>query len=114
MKTISVNLPEAFVKGLEDLVQRGLYANRSEAIRVAVRDLIKRELIESIAYNGIREKNEENPAGKVEESSLFLTPTPSLHFLFDFVSSIPVSGPWNLSQFEPYHSLFSFFEEDLA
>lgn len=58
MKTISVNLPEAFVKGLEDLVQRGLYANRSEAIRVSVRDLLKRELIEPISYNGIREKDE--------------------------------------------------------
>lgn len=58
MKTISVNLPEAFVKGLEDLVQRGLYANRSEVIRVSVRDLLKRELIEPISYNGIREKDE--------------------------------------------------------
>ena len=48
MKTISVNLPEAFVKGLEELVQRGLYANRSEAIRVSVRDLLKRELIEPV------------------------------------------------------------------
>ena len=44
MKTISVNIPEAFVKGLEDLVQKGLYANRSEAIRVSIRDLLKREL----------------------------------------------------------------------
>lgn len=44
MKTISVNIPEAAVKGLEELVQKGLYANRSEAIRVAVRDLIKKEL----------------------------------------------------------------------
>jgi Arc/MetJ-type ribon-helix-helix transcriptional regulator len=47
MKTISVNIPEAFVKGLEDLVQKGLYANRSEAIRVAVRDLLKRELYDA-------------------------------------------------------------------
>lgn len=44
MKTISVNIPEAAVKALEELVQKGLYANRSEAIRVAVRDLIKKEL----------------------------------------------------------------------
>jgi len=58
MKTISVNLPEAFVNGLESLVQRGLYANRSEAIRVAVRDLLKRELVEPIPYsNGVREKD---------------------------------------------------------
>lgn len=44
MKTISVNIPEAFVRGLEELVQKDLYANRSEAIRVAIRDLLKREL----------------------------------------------------------------------
>ncbi|MHA1129906.1 MAG: ribbon-helix-helix domain-containing protein [Candidatus Helarchaeota archaeon] len=47
MKTISVNVPEAFVKGLEELVQKGLYANRSEAIRVAIRDLLKRELYDA-------------------------------------------------------------------
>lgn len=47
MKTISVNVPEAFVKGLEDLVKKGLYANRSEAIRVAIRDILKRELYDT-------------------------------------------------------------------
>lgn len=47
MKTISVNIPEVFVKGLEELVQRDLYANRSEAIRVAIRDLLKRELYDA-------------------------------------------------------------------
>lgn len=44
MKTISVNIPAEFVKGLEELVKRDLYANRSEAIRVAVRELLKNEL----------------------------------------------------------------------
>lgn len=44
MKTISVNVPETFVKGLEDLVEKSMYANRSEAIRVSIRDLLKREL----------------------------------------------------------------------
>lgn len=52
MRTISVNLPEAFVNGLEALVQKGFYANRSEAIRVAVRDLLKRELVEAIVIGG--------------------------------------------------------------
>lgn len=59
MKTISVNIPEAFVKGLEDLVQKGLYANRSEAIRVAIRDLLKRELYnDEYSYTALREKDE--------------------------------------------------------
>jgi Arc/MetJ-type ribon-helix-helix transcriptional regulator len=59
MKTISVNIPEAFVKGLETLVEKGLYANRSEAIRVAIRDLLKRELYDAEApYASVKERNE--------------------------------------------------------
>jgi len=46
MKLISVQLPEAYVKGLENLVQKGFYPNRSEAIRYAIRDLLKKELWE--------------------------------------------------------------------
>ena len=68
MKTISVNLPEAFVEGLEKLVQRGLYANRSEAIRVAVRDILKRELVEPLSYNSLQGKDESVPTGKTEDS----------------------------------------------
>lgn len=44
MKLITVNLPEAYVSGLERLIVEQLYPNRSEAIRIAVRDLLKREL----------------------------------------------------------------------
>ncbi len=59
MKTISVNIPEIHLKGLEELVQKGLYANRSEAIRNAIRDLLKRELYNhEISSSSIREKDE--------------------------------------------------------
>lgn len=44
MKLITVNLPEAYVTGIEQLILEKLYPNRSEAIRIAVRDLLKREL----------------------------------------------------------------------
>lgn len=44
MKLITVNLPEAYVNGIEKLILEKLYPNRSEAIRIAVRDLLKREL----------------------------------------------------------------------
>ena len=65
MKTISVNIPEAFVKGLEDLVKKGLYANRSEAIRVSIRDLLKRELYnDEYSYSSIREKDEKYVKGE--------------------------------------------------
>ena len=43
MKSISVHFPEALLDALEELVQRRLYSNRCEAIRVAVRDLVLRE-----------------------------------------------------------------------
>jgi antitoxin ParD1/3/4 len=40
----SVKLPKAYVKGLDTLVERGNYPTRSEAVRVAIRDLLKKEL----------------------------------------------------------------------
>lgn len=46
MRLITVNLPEAYVNGIERLIVEKLYPNRSEAIRIAVRDLLKRELWE--------------------------------------------------------------------
>ena len=53
MKLISVNLPESYLKVLEILVVDGKFPNRSEAIRVAIRDLIKTEYIieESVSKN---------------------------------------------------------------
>jgi len=44
MKLVSVLLPEAYLEGLDELVRSGMYPSRSAAIRVAVRDLLKREL----------------------------------------------------------------------
>jgi len=32
------------VTDIQELVEKGLYPNRSEAIRIAIRDLLKREL----------------------------------------------------------------------
>jgi Arc/MetJ-type ribon-helix-helix transcriptional regulator len=69
MKLISVNLPESYLKVLEILVAEGKFPNRSEAIRVGIRDLIKTEylieesvkrnlnpgIIESEIVNGIKE-----------------------------------------------------------
>ncbi len=53
MKLISENLPESYLKVLEILVVDGKFPNRSEAIRVAIRDLIKTEYIieESVNRN---------------------------------------------------------------
>ena len=53
MKLISVNLPESYLNVLEILVVDGKFPNRSEAIRVAIRDLIKTEYLieESVNKN---------------------------------------------------------------
>ncbi len=55
MRLISVNLPDAYVDSLDELVDSGYFPNKSEAIRAAVRDMIKNEL------GGIR------PRGKIDE-----------------------------------------------
>jgi Arc/MetJ-type ribon-helix-helix transcriptional regulator len=45
MKLISLNLPETYLEALEVLVAEGRFPNRSEAIRVGIRDLIKTEFL---------------------------------------------------------------------
>jgi hypothetical protein len=44
MQLITVKMSEIYVNGLDKLVESGLYPSRSEAIRVAIRDLLRREL----------------------------------------------------------------------
>ena len=44
LRLITVHMPEHYIDGLDALVERGLYPTRSEAIRTAVRDLLKKEL----------------------------------------------------------------------
>lgn len=40
MKLITLYLPEHYIKALDELVNERFYPNRSEAIRVAIRDLL--------------------------------------------------------------------------
>ncbi|MEB3807092.1 MAG: ribbon-helix-helix domain-containing protein [Desulfurococcales archaeon] len=44
MRLITVKMPEIYVNGIDELVKAGRYSSRSEAIRIAVRELLKREL----------------------------------------------------------------------
>ncbi|MHA2432496.1 MAG: ribbon-helix-helix domain-containing protein, partial [Candidatus Thorarchaeota archaeon] len=43
-RLITVKMSEIYVKGVDRLVELGMYPSRSEAIRVAIRDLLRREL----------------------------------------------------------------------
>jgi Arc/MetJ-type ribon-helix-helix transcriptional regulator len=44
LRIITVKLPDTYIDGIDELVRLGRYSCRSEAIRVAIRDLLKREL----------------------------------------------------------------------
>jgi len=44
LKVITFKIPKAYLDELDNLVKAGLFPSRSEAIRVAVRDLLQREL----------------------------------------------------------------------
>ncbi|MCK4844967.1 MAG: type II toxin-antitoxin system ParD family antitoxin [Candidatus Heimdallarchaeota archaeon] len=43
MKLVTVHLPSEFLHDLDELVRQKRYPNRSECIRVAIRDLLKEE-----------------------------------------------------------------------
>jgi len=64
IKLISVNLPESYLKVLEILVVENKFPNRSEAIRVGIRDLIRTEYLldsairRSISPSLIQSENE--------------------------------------------------------
>lgn len=43
MKFLTIWIPQGHIEALENLVKRGYYPNRAEAIRMAVRDLVNSE-----------------------------------------------------------------------
>ena len=44
MRLVTVHLPAEYLADLDELVRQQRYPNRSETIRVAIRDLLKEEL----------------------------------------------------------------------
>jgi Arc/MetJ-type ribon-helix-helix transcriptional regulator len=44
MKLVSIYLPEPYIRELDVLVEKERYPNRSEAIRLAIHDLLKTEV----------------------------------------------------------------------
>jgi len=44
VRIITVKIPDAYLRDLDELVRIGLYPSRSEAIRTAVRELLRKEL----------------------------------------------------------------------
>ena len=73
IKLISVNLPEAYIKALELLVAEGKFPNRSEAIRVGIRELVKTEFLieKSVKKRMYPQINEPQIENEIHEKILF-------------------------------------------
>ena len=59
MKLISFKAPNTVIEDLDELVRGGVYSSRSEAIRTAIRDLLKHDM----------EWNEENPPASLKNDT---------------------------------------------
>jgi len=44
VRLVTVKVPEIYLEGIDELVKLGRYSSRSEVIRTAIRDLLRREL----------------------------------------------------------------------
>jgi len=60
MSLISVHVPKKMLEELDELVRRGIFPNRSEAIRAALRDLLYKEVFKAKVPRA-EEKEEELP-----------------------------------------------------
>lgn len=58
MKLINVYFPETYLEALDGMVKEKRFPNRSEAIRIAVRDLMKTEHVwlDSLCSKDLEEK----------------------------------------------------------
>ena len=43
VKLVTLNIPQVYLDGIEHLVEQEIYPNRSETIRIAVRDFLRKE-----------------------------------------------------------------------
>jgi len=48
MVLISFHIPKSYVEVLDELVRRGVYPSRSEAIRVALRELVNKYKLDGV------------------------------------------------------------------
>jgi Arc/MetJ-type ribon-helix-helix transcriptional regulator len=43
MRNITINIPEIYEENIQELIQKEIIANRSEGIRIAIREYLRRE-----------------------------------------------------------------------
>ncbi|MBP1449854.1 MAG: type II toxin-antitoxin system ParD family antitoxin [Thermoproteus sp.] len=58
MPMISLHLPRKMLEQIDELVRRGIYPNRSEVIRAAVRDLLYKEAVVAAQMKVEEEEND--------------------------------------------------------
>ncbi len=52
MRVVTICMPESYVEGVDKLIKQGMYPNRSEVIRIAIRDLLVEELWGGHSHTG--------------------------------------------------------------
>ncbi|MCC6045382.1 MAG: ribbon-helix-helix domain-containing protein [Ignisphaera sp.] len=65
MRIVTVKMPETYLEAIDELVRMGRYSSRSEVIRTAIRELLRRELWESEA--SLEKTKRKNAKSKVIE-----------------------------------------------
>uniref|UniRef100_A0A7J3Z892 Ribbon-helix-helix protein, CopG family n=1 Tax=Ignisphaera aggregans TaxID=334771 RepID=A0A7J3Z892_9CREN len=65
MRIVTVKMPETYLEAIDELVRIGRYSSRSEVIRTAIRELLKRELWESSL--GLEKSKRKSVRSKVVE-----------------------------------------------
>ncbi|MHA1684748.1 MAG: ribbon-helix-helix domain-containing protein [Promethearchaeota archaeon] len=70
MKIITINLSEPHIAALKTLQDLGLYPSRSEAIRVAIRDFLQKELGFANKIEEMEQENKEKLGGKASGITL--------------------------------------------
>ena len=104
-KLISFKCPEAYLEGLNELVRAGIYPSRSEAIRVAIRDLLRRELWEVDARRG------EAKVPKIPNQYLYHDSQPQVKPIEQIVGTKePTNGFFHLLTSSLLDAIFSFRE----
>lgn len=65
MRIVTVKMPETYIEAIDELIRMGRYSSRSEVIRSAIRELLRKELWSS--DQGIGKKVKRGEKTKVIE-----------------------------------------------
>ncbi|MEM0006539.1 MAG: ribbon-helix-helix domain-containing protein [Ignisphaera sp.] len=59
MRIVTVKMPETYIEAIDELIRMGRYSSRSEVIRSAIRELLKKELWQTEFSTGKRARKGE-------------------------------------------------------